>query len=176
MCQLGMSVARPFKRLPFHAGETVSPLLRLLRPSHSHGSLSSRGERREWCGLPSYIVDTPDQSWSLPLEIDLSLVNSPGTQPEHLVDAVRSLRPFLPVGCELLGQEDLKLVGSHPIDAGGFADVWVGEKNNGATVAIKSLRHYSSSSCVPIYLVSGERYCNAFSSLKVFGRGCTRKH
>ena len=171
MCQLEMSVATPS-----NTRKIDSPHLHLRSLSHPHGTSSSRGERREWCGLPSYIVDAPDQSWSLPPETDLSLVNNPNNPPEHLVDIVRSLRPFLPIGCELLGQGDLKVVGSCPIDAGGFADVWVGEKNNGTTVAIKSLRHYSSSSCVPIYLVSGECYCNVFSSLKMFGRGCTRRH
>ena len=41
--------------------------------------------------------------------------------------------------CLWLGQEDLKVVGTHPIDAGGFADVWIGELDN-RKVAIKSYR------------------------------------
>ena len=98
----------------------------------------------------------PDQS--LPPEIDLSPMNNPGTQPENLIDAVRNLQPFLPSGCELLGQGDLKITCSYPIDAGGFADVWLGEMNDGMTVAIKSHRYYSSSSCLSVYLVSTEHY------------------
>ena len=104
--------------------------------------------------MPSCTVDTLDHSLSLPPEIDLSPMNNPGTPPEHLVDAVRNLGPFLPAGCELLGQGDLKIIGSCPIDAGGFADIWVGERDDGTKVAIKSYRYYSSSSCLPIYLVS----------------------
>jgi len=81
---------------------------------------------------------------------------NPSTPPEHLVDAVRDLKPILPIGCELLGQGDLKIMGSHPIDAGGIADVWAGKMNDGTTVAIKSHRCYSASSRLPIYLVCGE--------------------
>ncbi|KAF9646912.1 kinase-like protein [Thelephora ganbajun] len=79
-------------------------------------------------------------------------MNDPGTPPEQLVDAVRNLSPFLLNGSEMLGQEDLKITGPHPINAGGFANVWVGERNDGTTVAIKSYRYYASSSCLPIYL------------------------
>jgi len=114
--------------------------------------LEAYGERRN---MPSYAADTPDQSQSLPPEIDLSPFTDPSTPPEHLVDAVRRLEPSLPIGCGLFGQGDLKIVGSRPIDAGGFADIWVGEMNDGTTVAIKSLRYYSSSSSLPICLVSG---------------------
>ena len=92
------------------------------------------------------------------LEINLSSVMSPGALPEHLVDAVRRLKPFLPVGCEVLGQGDLKVIGSRPVDAGGFADIWVGERHDGTVVAIKSHRYHSTSSCRSIYLVSHWRH------------------
>lgn len=41
-----------------------------------------------------------------------------------------------------MGQGDLKFVGSRPIDARGFADVWDGTRNGGNAVAVKSLRYY----------------------------------
>jgi len=113
--------------------------------------------------MPSRSADALDHSLSLPPEINFSLANNTGTPPEHLVDAVRNLRPFLPIGCELLGEGDLKFVGSTPIDAGGFADVWVGERGDGTKAAIKSYRYYSSSSCLPTYLVSVECYRNVFA-------------
>jgi len=74
-----------------------------------------------------------------------------------------------------MGQGDLKVTGSRPIDAGGFADIWVGERDDGTKVAIKSQRYYSSSSCLPIYSVSVERYRNMFCLFKVTGRDCTTK-
>jgi len=82
-------------------------------------------------------------------------MTDPSTPPEHLIDAVRNLKPFLPIGYGMLGQGDLKILGSYPVDASGFADVWIGELNDGTAVAIKSLRYYSSSSRLPVYLVSG---------------------
>jgi len=170
-----MSAATPSRHRSFHAQEIISPLLHLSLLLHPHGISSSRGERRERRRLPSYIVDALDQLRSLPLEINFSPMDNPNTPTEHLVDAVRNLRPFLPIGCELLGQGDLKVVGSHPIDAGGFADVWAGEKNNGITVAIKSLRHYSSSNCATTFLVSDKCYHNVIPSLNGTGRGCIRK-
>jgi len=147
--------------LSFRARSTVSRLLLYPRPPFDpRGTSPSRGGRHEQCGF-SCVADTPDQS--LPPEIDLSPMNNPGTPPEKLIDAVRSLKLFLPSKCELLGQGDLKITGSYPIDAGGFADVWVGQMNDGTTVAIKSHRYYASSSCLPVYLVSTEHYqtCSA---------------
>lgn len=92
------------------------------------------------------------QLQALQLGIDSSLTSNPSTPPEHRI--IQHLKPFLPVECELLGQGDVKIVGSFPIDAGGFADVWVGERNDGTVVAIKSHRYYSSSSWLPMYFVS----------------------
>lgn len=142
--------------LPFHTRIPCLFLyLRLLL--HPHETSSSRGARHEWCGLPC-ATDLPDQPQSLPPEIDLSLMKNPSTPLEHPVEAVRSLKPFLPGGCEVLGQGDLKITGSFPIDAGGFADMWVGKMKDGTTVAIKSHRSYSSTSCLPVYVVSVSGY------------------
>ena len=101
-----------------------------------------------------------------------------GTLPEELVDAVHHLKPFLPIGCEFLGQDDLKIVGPYPIDAGGLADVWAGEKTDGTRLAIKSHRCYSSSSHLPVYLVSRRDNLTAvlpFCLLNDADRGFTGK-
>ena len=100
------------------------------------------------------LAEEPVQLESFPQEVDLSTMANPSALPEDLVNAVRDLKPFLPIGCEILGEDDLTIVGAHPIDAGGFADVWVGERNDGTVVAIKSHRQCSLSSRLPIYTVS----------------------
>lgn len=146
------------------------PLL-LFRPQ---GNPPPGATHHGWCRIPSPVVDALDHPFSLPPGIDLSPMDNPGT-PEHLVGAVHNLKPFLPSGCEIMGQGDLKIIGSCPIDAGGFADIWIGERDDGTKVAIKSQRYYSSSSCLCIYSVSVERYRNVFCLFKVIGRGYTRK-
>ena len=166
----------PSKHLPFHVGEAFPRLLLYLRLLFHPRGTSPTGVQHEQCGMSSHAVDVLDYSLSLPSEVDLSSMANPGTPPEHLVDAVRNLGPFLPIECELLGQGDLKIVGSHPIDAGGFADVWVGEMYDGTKVAIKSHRHYSSSSCLPVYLVSVKCCRNEPCLLNLPYRGYTRKH
>ena len=140
----------PPKRLPF---SRILAHLHLL--FHPHETSSSRGVQRDWRDTPPCPTGPQDQSQSLPPEIDLSPMTDPSTPPEHLIDAVRNLKPFLPIGYGMLGQGDLKILGSYPVDASGFADVWIGELNDGTAVAIKSLRYYSSSSRLPVYLVSG---------------------
>ena len=153
----------PSKYLPIRARGSLSCLLAHLRLLfHPHGISPLRGIQNEWHDAPSCAAGLPDQSYSLPLEVDLSSVTSLGTPPERLVDAVRNLKLFLLIDCELLGQGDLKIIGSRPIDASGFADVWFGEMNDGTTVAIKSLRYYSASSCLSIYLVCGECAATCF--------------
>jgi hypothetical protein len=173
--QLGLSAAMLSKRLPLLARGATSHLLLCFRLLFHPRGTSSRSVRLNWSGI-SCATDIPDKSQTSPPEIDLSPMNNPNTPVEYIVGVVRNLKPSLPSGCGLLGQGDLKIAGSHPIDAGGFADVWVGEMNDGTTVAIKSYRYYSSSSCLPVYLVSVEPCRNAFLSLIVTDRGCTTKH
>ena len=166
-----------FKHLPFHFGEAFPRLLLHLRLFfHPRRIPPLTGAHHERCDLPSREVDVLDHPLLFPSEVDLSSMTNPGTPPEYLVDAVHSLGPFLPIECELLGQEDLKIVGPHPIDAGGFADVWIGERCDGTKVAIKSHRHYSSSSCLSVCLVSVNCSPNEPCSLNLPCRGCTRKH
>lgn len=83
------------------------------------------------------------------MEIDLSLTIDLGA----LVNVAGRLRSSLPPSYRWLGQENLKIVGSRPIDAGGFADVWVGEMG-GRKVAVKSYRCYASMNHLPIYQAS----------------------
>jgi len=171
-----ISVEMPSKYPPFHARDIFPRLLMYLRLLfHPQGTPPFRDAQHDRCGMTSRAVDPLGHLLSLLSEIDLSSLSDPGTPPEHLVDAVRNLGPFLPTGCELLGQGDLKIVGSTPVDAGGFADIWAGERDDGTKVAIKSYRYYSSSSCLPTYLVSVERHRNVFCLLKVTRRGCSRK-
>lgn len=166
----------PSKHLPSLNRDIISHLLPRLRLLfHPYGIPPSRGPRHEWCNF-SRAADIPDQSQLFPPEIELSPMNDPSTPPERIVDVVHNLKPFLPSECKLLGQEDLNIIGSCPIDAGGFADVWVAVMKDGTKVAIKSHRYYSSSSCLPVYLVSNEHHRNESRSPNATDRGCTRKH
>ena len=69
------------------------------------------------------------------------------------VNMADRLQLSLPPSCQWLEQGVLKIVGTHPIDAGGFADVWVGEMGD-RMVAVKSYRYYASANCAPTYKVS----------------------
>jgi hypothetical protein len=80
----------------------------------------------------SHNIRSPESS---PLEADYSVTIDTST----LVNMADRLRHSPPADCLWLEQEDLKVVGTHPIDAGGFADVWVGELDN-RKVVIKSYR------------------------------------
>ena len=174
---LSISMVMPSKHLPFHLGEAFSRLLlHLCLFFHPQGIPPLTGAHHEWCNVPSCAIDVLDHFLSLLSEVDLSFMANPGTPPEHLVDTVHSLGPFLPIECELLGQGDLKIVGSHPIDADGFTNVWVGERYDGTKVAIKSHRCYSSSGCLSVCLVSVNCSPNEPCSLNLPRRGCTRKH
>ena len=83
------------------------------------------------------------------LEIDHSLGTDLGT----LVNLAGQLQQFLPPNYRWLGQGDLRVAGIRPIDAGGFADVWVGEMGE-QKVAVKSYRCYASADHMPTYNVS----------------------
>ena len=141
---------------------------RLLLPN---GSPSSRGVPRT--PLPS------DRLQPLLPGVDLSFMEDPSTPPEKLMIAVQNLKPFLPSGCEVLGEGDIKIPGIHPISNGGFADVWFGEMKDGTRIAMKSQRRHTSSGCLPAFLVSDEHSTtesNKFSSPGVTNRGCTGKY
>ena len=161
--------------------QAESNLLRLLRYPRRlllpNGSPYSGDAHREQCDVPC-TTRSPDRSQPLLPDLNLSFMNNPGSPPEQLVVAVQNLKQFLPSGCEVLGEGDLKIPGPYPTSEGGFADVWLGEMKDGTRVAIKSQRRHSSLSCLPAFLVS-RKACttdsNTFSSQDVIYRGCTGK-
>ena len=161
--------------------QAESNVLRLLRYPRllllPNGSPSSKHARRERCDIPCN-PRSSGLSQLLPPAIDLAFMGNPGTTPEQLVVAVQNLMPLLPSGYEVLGEGDIKILGSHPVSEGGFAEVWVGEMKDGTRVAIKSQRRHSSLDCLPAFLVSGERSAiesTTLSSPDVTYRGCTGK-
>ena len=173
---LEISAAMPFGRLCFYTRETFSRLLMYLPPTSPPRETPSKIAQYERSGVVSCHLGVADQLQSLPPGIDSSAMINIGTRPECLVENVQRFRPFLPDRCGFFGPENLKIVGSYPFDAGGFADLWMGERNDGAIVAIKSLRCYSSLSCLPAYVVSDERSHNPFPLINIISRSCTRKH
>lgn len=161
--------------LHFRVRDTCSGALKFIpRFFRPHKTPPSRGTQSERGIMPSCDALIPYQSQSLPPQLDLSPFNDPNAPPERFVDAVQNLKKYLPSECGFLGQGDLKIIGPHPIDAGGFADVWVGEWN-GTTVAVKSFRPYTSTNFLTIYSVSGKCSCGAFSPFNIFCRNCIGK-
>ena len=73
--------------------------------------------------------------------------------PDTLISLADRLRPILPSNYRWLGQGDLNVVGTCPLDAGGFANVWIGELSD-QKVAVKSYRCYSSADYILIYTAS----------------------
>jgi len=53
----------------------------------------------------------------------------------------QDLRPSIPSTCRWVDPEDIKLVGEHPIGAGGFANIWE-VTHNGRKAVLKSYRCY----------------------------------
>ena len=117
--------------------------------------------------VPYYTTDVPNRPEHFPPEPDRSPLTDPDVLCEHLVDLVRHLRPLLPGSCEWLGQGSLEVVGDHPVDAGGIADVWIGKVDN-RRVAVKSYRFHSSSDHLPTYMVSGTHPWRVIYSPKVY--------
>ena len=101
----------------------------------------------EWNDVLSYDIHSHYQSESSPTDC------SPTTDIGIFLDMAGRLRPSLPADCLWLGQEDAKVIGTHPIDAGGFADVWAGEMGD-RKIAIKSYRCHASADYAQIYWVS----------------------
>ena len=106
----------------------------------------------------SHTAHAQNQSESIPLETDRFLT----TDRNELVNLAGRLRPFLPAKYYWLGQDDLKVVGTHPVDAGGFADVWVGKMGD-RRIAIKSYRWSASADHVQIYEASNLIRCVTFT-------------
>ena len=90
--------------------------------------------------------DQPEPS--PPVEIAHSLTTDLST----LVNLAGRVRPPPGSRYRWLVQKDVKIVGTHPVDAGGFADIWVGEIDD-RKVAVKSYRCYATADHLPTYNV-----------------------
>ena len=147
-----LDMAKPVNRLgpkpiSYRLKGTFFCLLTSLRPAfHPKPSLGG-GD------IPSHTTGRSDQLVPSQPKVDHSLSAGSSAVREHLIDLVSHLPPLLPDSCEWLRKEALKVVGRHPIDAGGVADVWVGVMGD-HKVAIKSYRYDSSSDYLPTYMVS----------------------
>ena len=117
----------------------MSPLPSAHRPP-SEGAPLEEGDTL------SHDIRSPQSS---PLETGYSLTTDTGT----LANMTGRLRSSLPTNCLLLSPEDLKVAGTLPIDAGGFADILFGELGD-QKIAIKSYRHCASTDYTQIYRVS----------------------
>ena len=137
------------KRYSFRSKGPFSRLLVYLR------LVSNRKTLPEGADVPSRTAGALDQSFLV----------DPDVVCDHLVDLVDHLRSLLPGSCEWLEQGALEIVGEHPVDAGGVADVWVAKMGD-RKVAIKNYRCYSSSNYLPTYVVSGTYLWYAIYSLK----------
>ena len=157
---LEIVAAMPFDCLCFYTRETFSRLLACLPPTSRLRETPSKRAQCEWSNVVSCHLGIADQLQSLPPGIDLSSMINPGSRPECPVEAVEHFRPFLQDGWMWVfwtgGPEDC---GAISVRCRWFADLWMGERTDGAIVAIKSLRYYSFSSCLPTYLVSSNE-CN----------------
>ena len=162
---------------PSQARSKLLHLLRYPRRLLLFNVFSSRDARHERCDV-SCAPRQLDRSQPLLPDFDLSFMNNPGTPPEQLVIAAQNLKPFLPSGCEVLGEGDIKIPGPYPASGDGFAEMWIGEMKDGTKVTIKSQRRDSSSSNLSAFLVSCKRHTadpNKFSSSDVTYRGCIGK-
>ena len=63
---------------------------------------------------------------------------------QRYAQMAQDLRPSMSFACRWLDPEDIKLVGEHPISAGGFTNIWE-VIHNGRKAVLKSYRCYASS-------------------------------
>ena len=121
------------ERSLFRSKGPFSPLLKYIHfithPRASPGRIS----------LPSPTLGVLEKSAPFTWEADQSSPIDPGTAlRERLLGLVRQLQPLLPTGC-VLEPGALEVIGNHPIDAGGSADIWEAMMGDRKKVAIKSL-------------------------------------
>jgi hypothetical protein len=98
----------------------------------------------------SFTVEALDQ---VEPGIDESPPVDPATLRACFLYSVLHLQVLLLNGCGWMKQGAVEIVGAHPVDAGGFADIWIGIMGD-RTVAIKSHRCYLSSDNLPAHVVS----------------------
>jgi hypothetical protein len=71
-------------------------------------------------------------------------------------DVDRILRFMLPSYCTIFGRDDLELVGSSPVEAGGFADLWQANLGD-RRVVLKSYRRHANIDTAGILQVGSDR-------------------
>ena len=71
---------------------------------------------------------------------------------QHYAQMAQNLRSSMPFPCRWLDPEDIKLVGEHPIGAGGFANIWKATRN-GRKAVLKSYRCSISSDIAEVVAV-----------------------
>ena len=60
---------------------------------------------------------------------------------QHYAQIAQALQSFMPSACRFLSSGDVKPIGSHPMAAGGFTDIWEAT-HGGRKVVLKSYRCY----------------------------------
>jgi len=71
---------------------------------------------------------------------------------QRYAQMAQDLRSSMSFTCHWLDPEDIKLVGEHPIGAGGFANIWK-VSHNGRRAVLKSYRCYVSSDVAQVITV-----------------------
>jgi len=71
---------------------------------------------------------------------------------QRYAQMAQDLRSSMSFTCRWLDPGDIKLVGEHPIGAGGFANIW-GVTHNGCKAVLKSYRCYVSSDVAQVVAV-----------------------
>lgn len=77
-------------------------------------------------------------------------------------DLAQKLRQSVPSTCTWLEPEELKIIGGHPVAAGGSADIWEA-CYGGRKVALKSYRCYTQFNSDQVYKVSYNHRCELHS-------------
>ena len=85
--------------------------------------------------------------------VDRELPTESDALSEFLVQLVSHLQSSPQFDCEWLGEGEVEVVGRGPVDAGEFADIFVGMRGT-CKVAIKHYRFNSSSNHLSTYMVS----------------------
>jgi len=72
--------------------------------------------------------------------------------PQRYAQMAQDLRSSMSFTCRWVDPEDIKLVGEHPVGAGGFANIWE-VTHNGRKAVLKSYRCYVSSDVTQVVAV-----------------------
>ena len=94
----------------------------------------------------------PPESSILEARASLGPNSNGASLPQHYTQITQTLQSSLPSACRWLSSDIIKLVGRHPVAAGGFADIWEGTYD-GREVVLKSYRCYMSFDVSQIFLV-----------------------